>query len=96
MPKPTGNVPICLSSFIGHDHEQQDVAAILWHPDVRLLTLTGPGGAGKTRLALQAATILADTYPDSVWFVDLAPLRDPDLVLSTIALVHEAAFDQHR
>ena len=52
---------------------------------MQLLTLTGPGGTGKTRLALQAAAELLDAFPDGVWFVPLAALRDPALVLPAIA-----------
>ena len=77
------NLPAQLTSFVGRDRELQDVADLL--AEHRLLTLTGPGGTGKTRLALQAAAQVADGFPGGTWFVPLEPLRDPALVLPTIA-----------
>jgi len=77
------NLPTQLTSFVGRD---RDVAATLLLLDAsRLLTLTGPGGIGKTRLALQIAAAAADRYPDGVWFVPLEPLREAGLVSGTVA-----------
>ena len=77
------NLPTQLTSFVGRD---QDLATTLLLLDAsRLLTLTGPGGIGKTRLALQLAAAAADRYPDGVWFVPLEPLREAELVPGTIA-----------
>jgi predicted ATPase len=80
----TGNLPTRLSSFIGRETEQRELQALLQRPEVRLLTLTGPGGAGKTSLAIQVAGSLATSYPNGVWFVDLAPVSDPEHVAATI------------
>src|SRR5215467_1526429 len=77
------NLPAQVSSFIGRDAELAAVRALVMGS--RLVTLTGAGGAGKTRLALQVAAGLADGAGDGVWFADLAPLQDPDLVAVTVA-----------
>jgi predicted ATPase len=77
------NLPMPATPFLGREGELDEVVELLAGEDPRLLTLTGPGGTGKTRLALQAAGMAADAYPDGVWWVPLAPLRDPELVLET-------------
>ena len=79
------NLPEQLTSFIGRERELREIKAHLGR--VRLLTLLGMGGLGKTRLSLQAATELMAEFPDGVWFLDLAPLRDPALVVSEAAHV---------
>jgi len=83
------NLPVPATPFLGREHELAEVVARLTEPHTRLLTLTGPGGTGKTRLALQAAADVADNYPDGVYWVPLASLRDPGLVLSTLASLFE-------
>ena len=77
---------------MGREAEIDDVRQIL--ADHRLVTLTGAGGVGKTRLALQVAAEIAGGYPDGVWFVDLAPLTDPDLVPA--AVVRALGIAEHR
>ncbi|MCW5853400.1 MAG: XRE family transcriptional regulator, partial [Anaerolineae bacterium] len=79
------NLPVQLSSFIGRKKEGEIVRQMLRQPDVRLLTLTGPGGTGKTRLALQVAADVLDDFPDGVYFVDLAPVTVPDDIVSAIS-----------
>jgi predicted ATPase/class 3 adenylate cyclase len=79
------NLPVPATRFIGRERELLELGELLSHDDVHLLTLTGPGGTGKTRLAMQAVAEAAERYPDGVWWVPLAPLRDPELVLPTAA-----------
>ncbi len=75
------NLPTPATPFVGRERELAELGEFLGRDDVRLLTLLGPGGTGKTRLALQATAAAADRYPDGVFWVPLAPLRDPGLVL---------------
>jgi predicted ATPase/class 3 adenylate cyclase len=86
------NLPQQVTSFIGRERELADAKRLL--EGTRLLTLLGMGGLGKTRLSLQIAADVLEKYPDGVWFVDLAPIRDPLLVPSAAAQalgVHEEA-----
>ncbi|MDR7452977.1 MAG: adenylate/guanylate cyclase domain-containing protein, partial [Armatimonadota bacterium] len=76
------NLPTQLTSFIGRQRELTEARRLLG--GTRLLTLTGPGGTGKTRLALQLGVEVIDSFPDGVFFVGLAPIADPELVPSTI------------
>lgn len=82
---PHSNLPAPVSSFIGRESELKDIARLLERH--RLVTLTGPGGTGKTRLALQAAATARERFPDGVWLVELAPLSGSELVAETIAKV---------
>jgi predicted ATPase len=78
-----GNLPAPLSSFIGREHEIRDIRQLL--SANRLVTLTGPGGCGKTRLALEVAYKLLGEFEHGIWFVELATVADPEFVPQTIA-----------
>jgi predicted ATPase/class 3 adenylate cyclase len=79
------NLPVQLTSFVGRERELAELKPLLLAS--RLLTLTGPGGTGKTRLALPLAANVLDRFADGVWLVELAPLADPTLVPNTVAAV---------
>jgi predicted ATPase/class 3 adenylate cyclase len=82
--RPT-NLPAQSTPLIGRHRELENARAVLDRGDVRVLTFTGPGGTGKTRLALQVAGDVLDEFPDGVYFVNLSAITDPDLVVPTIA-----------
>ncbi len=79
------NLPAQPTALIGREAELGEIVKRLSSEGVRLLTLTGPGGIGKTRMALQAAAELIEQFEDGVYFVDLAPIRDPESVPTAIA-----------
>jgi len=93
LPPQVGNLPAQLTSFVGRDWERREVIALLSGPAdhdearCRLLTLTGPGGCGKTRLATEVGRGLVQAYPDGVWLVELAALADAGLVPRAVAAV---------
>jgi predicted ATPase/class 3 adenylate cyclase len=82
--RPT-NLPVQPNAFIGRERELEEAESLLLREDLRVLTLTGTGGSGKTRLALQLAANVAERFPDGVFLVSLAPVRDWELVPPTIA-----------
>jgi predicted ATPase/class 3 adenylate cyclase len=79
------NLPVQLTPLIGREQEVATVCDLVRREDVRLVTLSGPGGVGKTRLGVQVAAELLDSFPDGVYFVALAPISDPAFVPSAIA-----------
>jgi predicted ATPase/class 3 adenylate cyclase len=87
------NLPVPATPFLGREREVQELAALLAGDNARIVTLTGPGGTGKTRLALQAAGAAADAFPGGVWWVPLASLRDARLVLEAAATALGATVD---
>src|SRR5689334_5098104 len=81
------HLPVYLTPLVGREQEVEILSALLQRADVRLLTLTGTGGVGKTRLGLQIATDLIESFSDGVFFVSLSPISDPELVVPAIAQV---------
>jgi predicted ATPase/transcriptional regulator with XRE-family HTH domain len=79
------NLPAPLTSFVNRTRDVAAVTTLLRRGDVRLLTLIGPPGIGKTRLSIHAAEVLLPDFPDGVWFVDLTPITDPEHALAAIA-----------
>src|SRR5262249_23609469 len=82
---PGHNLPSYTTRLIGREHESGIVTTQLRSPAVQLLTLTGAGGIGKSRLAVAAAATLVDDFADGVWFVPLAPVASPSQVVAAIA-----------
>src|SRR5512134_2623559 len=81
------SIPVSPTSLIGREQETVTLRQLLHRPDVRLVTITGPGGVGKTSLALQVAHEVRDTFQEGIYFISLAPISDPTLILPTIAQV---------
>jgi predicted ATPase/DNA-binding XRE family transcriptional regulator len=84
-PHPNPVLPVPLTPLVGREREVEEIGGLCGRPEVRLLTLTGLGGVGKTRIAIEVAREMADTFPDGVFFVRLAHLDDAALVVSTVA-----------
>ena len=80
------NLPSPHTAFIGREKEVGAACALLRQPGVRLLNMTGPPGIGKTRLSLRVAEELMEVFEGNVFFVELAPVRDPELVIPSIAV----------
>ncbi|MEJ2485303.1 MAG: tetratricopeptide repeat protein [Anaerolineales bacterium] len=83
--KKSHNLPAPLTNFIGRTVELSEVTELLLKPEIRLISLTGPGGTGKTRLSLEVGRALLDQFADGVYFIDLAQVSDPTLVTTTTA-----------
>jgi predicted ATPase/DNA-binding SARP family transcriptional activator len=92
---PRHNLPIWQTSFISREEELTQIGRLLDEPSCRLITLVGPGGSGKSRLALQAASRKILDYSDGTYFVPLSPINSPDFLVPTVADVLQFKFDTH-
>ena len=90
-PAPLVSLPVPATAFVGPRHELAELAELLNSGGTRLLTLTGAGGSGKTRLALRVAEACAEGFRDGIWFVAFADITDPELIASTIGQTLELA-----
>src|SRR5437762_5495935 len=82
---PTSAAPRQVTSFVGRERQLAEMGELILRPDVRLVTLTGPGGIGKSRLSLEVMATLGDRFPGGTAFVPLGRITDPGLVPATIA-----------
>jgi len=89
------NLPVPPTSFVGRTEELTEIDRLLTNPDCRLLTLLGPGGIGKTRLAIEVAKRLGSAYPNGAHFVPLAPITNPDRIVPAVAEALRLTIDTH-
>jgi predicted ATPase len=89
------NLPVQLTSFIGREQEIAEIKQLIGQDSCRLLTLVGPGGIGKTRLAIEVASHTLEIYSDGVFFISLAPISTPDFILPAIAEALDFSLHTH-
>jgi predicted ATPase len=92
----TSNIPRQPTSFIGREIEVNEIVSWLTDPACRLLTLIGPGGIGKTRLAIEVGEKCTTAFADGIYFIHLQPIQSADLIIPTIADAIGLAFDEFR
>lgn len=94
QPSANHNLPAHITPFVGREHEIEEIMRLIQDPQVRLVTLMGPGGIGKTRLGLACAERLVPEFPDGVFWVNLAPLVSPDSLVQTLGHTLNMNFSQ--